>query len=71
MKLLNRNLDHRIAWDRASILLKESWEQQRKWKEAWEMAQLPIETEGGFSLIRMYHFYQSAMNSDFNLKKKL
>ena len=27
--------DHRIAWNRASILLKESREQQRKWEEAW------------------------------------
>jgi hypothetical protein len=31
-------LDHRIAWDRASILLKENREQQRKWEEAWEIA---------------------------------
>jgi hypothetical protein len=65
------NLDHRIAWDRASILLKESREQQRKWEEAWEIAK----TDGaianrdrgrGFSPIRMYRFCQSTMNSDFS-----
>ena len=31
-------LDHRIDWDKASILLQESREQQRKWEEAWEIA---------------------------------
>ena len=32
------NLDHRIDWDKASILLQESREQQQKWEEAWEIA---------------------------------
>ena len=72
------NLDHRIAWDRASILSKESREQQGKWEKHGRLqkqtAQLPIETEGGFLLlllllfspIRTYRFCQSTMNSDFS-----
>ncbi len=62
-------LDHRIDWDKASILLQESREQQRKWEEAWEIAktdvQLRTEIEGGFSPIHTYRCCQSIINRKY------